>query len=76
MWDPEPAPADHPWRHMPHHAMTPHLSGTSLESQQRYAAGVRALIGSFLAGDELPSEDVIVQEGEIVGGAYKAAYAG
>jgi formate dehydrogenase len=75
VWDPEPAPADHPWRHMPHQAMTPHLSGTSLESQQRYAAGVRSLVGAFLGGDELPAEDVIVQDGDIVGGAYRAAYA-
>ena len=26
---------------MPHHAMTPHISGTSLSAQARYAAGVR-----------------------------------
>ena len=24
---PQPAPADHPWRTMPHHGMTPHISG-------------------------------------------------
>jgi len=29
---PQPAPADHPWRTMPHHGMTPHISGTSLSA--------------------------------------------
>ena len=27
VWFPQPAPADHPWRTMPHHGMTPHISG-------------------------------------------------
>ena len=25
VWYPQPAPAQHPWRTMPHHAMTPHV---------------------------------------------------
>ena len=29
VWFPQPAPNDHPWRTMPHHGMTPHISGTS-----------------------------------------------
>ena len=39
VWFPQPAPQDHPWRTMPHHGMTPHISGTSLSAQARYAAG-------------------------------------
>ena len=39
VWFPQPAPRDHPWRSMPHHGMTPHVSGTSLSAQARYAAG-------------------------------------
>ena len=39
VWFPQPAPADHPWRTMPHEGMTPHVSGTSLSAQSRYAAG-------------------------------------
>ena len=35
VWFPQPAPADHPWRSMPNHAMTPHTSGTSLSAQAR-----------------------------------------
>ena len=30
VWFPQPAPKDHPWRTMPNHGMTPHVSGTSL----------------------------------------------
>ena len=29
VWFPQPAPQDHPWRTMPHHGMTPHISGTA-----------------------------------------------
>jgi formate dehydrogenase len=27
VWFPQPAPRDHPWRSMPYHGMTPHISG-------------------------------------------------
>jgi formate dehydrogenase len=33
VWFPQPAPADHPWRTMPHNGMTPHISGSSLSAQ-------------------------------------------
>src|SRR5580704_15357598 len=39
VWFPQPAPQDHPWRTMPNAGMTPHISGTSLSAQARYAAG-------------------------------------
>ena len=35
VWFPQPAPQDHPWRTMPQHGMTPHISGTSLSAQAR-----------------------------------------
>src|SRR5882762_8132313 len=44
VWFPQPAPRDHPWRTMPHHGMTPHVSGTSLSAQARYAAGTREIL--------------------------------
>src|ERR1700722_4606780 len=44
VWFPQPPPKDHPWRTMPHHGMTPHISGTSLSAQTRYAAGVREIL--------------------------------
>ncbi len=33
MWDEQPAGKDHPWRYMPNNAMTPHISGTTLDAQ-------------------------------------------
>lgn len=33
VWDPQPAPKDHPWRYMPNQAMTPHISGTTIDAQ-------------------------------------------
>jgi formate dehydrogenase len=44
VWDLQPAPADHPWRTMPHNAMTTHTSGASLPSQAKYAAGTREIL--------------------------------
>jgi formate dehydrogenase len=44
LWFPQPAPKDHPWRSMPHHGMTPHISGSSLSAQARYAAGTREIL--------------------------------
>ena len=44
VWFPQPAPRNHPWRAMPHHGMTPHISGTSLSAQTRYAAGTREIL--------------------------------
>ena len=38
VWFPQPAPLDHPWRTMPNHGMTPHVAGTTLSAQTRYAA--------------------------------------
>lgn len=33
VWFPQPAPKDHPWRYMPNQAMTPHISGTTIDAQ-------------------------------------------
>lgn len=38
VWPEQPAPEDFPWRSMPNHAMTPHLSGTTLDAQVRAVA--------------------------------------
>ena len=74
VWYPEPAPPDHPWRRMPHHAMTPHVSGTTLEAQKRYAAGVRDSLMNFLQGEPIRDDYVMVSDGEIQSGSYKAIY--
>jgi formate dehydrogenase len=75
-WYPEPAPADHPWRTMPHQMLTPHVSGTTLDAQRRYAHDTRLCLEAYFSGDPLEKDHVIVQDGEIVGGAYAAAFGG
>ena len=60
VWFPQPAPRDHPWRTMPHHGMTPHISGTSLSAQARYAAGTREILECFFEGRPIRDEYLIV----------------
>ncbi|PWU30661.1 NAD-dependent formate dehydrogenase [Pseudomonas sp. RW407] len=67
VWFPQPAPADHPWRHMPHHGMTPHISGTSLSAQARYAAGTREILECYFENRPIRDEYLIVQGGELAG---------
>lgn len=67
VWFPQPAPQDHPWRRMPHHAMTPHTSGTSLSAQARYAAGVREILECWFDGKPIRDEYLIVQGGKLAG---------
>jgi formate dehydrogenase len=67
VWFPQPPPKDHPWRTMPHHGMTPHISGTSLSAQARYAAGTREILESFLAGEPIRAEYLIVDGGRLAG---------
>ena len=74
VWDPQPAPPDHPWRAMPNHAMTPHVSGTTLEAQKRYAAGVRESLTNFIQDQPLRDDYVMVSDGEIQSGSYRAIY--
>jgi formate dehydrogenase len=67
VWYPQPPPADHPWRTMPNEAMTPHVSGTSLSAQARYAAGTREIIEDFIAGRPIREEYLIVAGGALAG---------
>lgn len=46
VWFPQPPPPDHPWRTVPNNAMTPHVSGTTLSAQRRYAAGAREILNA------------------------------
>ena len=86
VWFPQPAPNDDPWRAMPHHALTPHTSGTSLSAQARYAAGVREILECWFEGKPIRDEYLIVQggalagagahsysEGDVTGGSEEAA---
>jgi formate dehydrogenase len=67
VWFPQPAPKDHPWRTMPHHGMTPHVSGTSLSAQARYAAGVREILECWFEGRPIREEYLIVAGGHLAG---------
>lgn len=67
VWFPQPAPKDHPWRTMPHHGMTPHISGSSLSAQARYAAGTREILESYFAGKPIRTEYLIVDKGKLAG---------
>lgn len=67
VWFPQPAPRDHPWRSMPHHGMTPHISGTSLSAQARYAAGTREILECHFEGRPIRDEYLIVQGGNLAG---------
>lgn len=75
VWDPQPAPEDHPWRTMPNHAMTPHISGTSLDAQRVYAEDTRLCLEAHFDGQPMEKDHLVVQDGEIVSGSYRAIYA-
>jgi formate dehydrogenase len=72
VWYPQPPPAVHPWRTMPHEAMTPHVSGTSLSAQARYASGTREILEDFLAGRTSREEYLIVAGGTLAGTGAKS----
>ena len=73
VWYPQPPPADHPWRTMPNDAMTPHVSGTTLSAQARYAAGTREILEDFFADKPIRDEYLIVAGGGLAG-TGKASY--
>jgi formate dehydrogenase len=72
VWYPQPAPADHPWRTMPFNGMTPHISGTSLSAQARYAAGTLEILQSFYEGKPIREEYLIVDAGALAGTGAKS----
>jgi formate dehydrogenase len=67
VWYPQPAPAAHPWRTMPNHGITPHISGSSLSAQARYAAGTREILESYFAAAPIRNEYLIVDGGALAG---------
>jgi formate dehydrogenase len=76
VWFPQPAPRDHPWRSMPHQGMTPHVSGTSLSAQARYAAGVREILECWLDDRPIREEYLIVEGGALAGSGAHSYSAG
>ncbi len=67
VWFPQPPPKDHPWRTMPHHGMTPHVAGTTLSAQARYAAGVREILECWLEKKPIRKTYLIVEDGKLAG---------
>jgi formate dehydrogenase len=76
VWFPQPPPNDHPWRSMPWHGMTPHVSGTSLSAQARYAAGTREILECWFEGRPIREEYLIVDKGKLAGAGAHSYSAG
>jgi formate dehydrogenase len=47
--------------------MTPHISGTTLSAQARYAAGTREILECFFEGRPIRDEYLIVEGGRLAG---------
>lgn len=76
VWYPQPPPVDHPWRSMPHNAMTPHISGTTLAAQARYAAGTREILENWFTNRPIREEYLIVSGGQLAGTGKESYTAG
>jgi formate dehydrogenase len=61
---------------MPHHGMTPHVSGTSLSAQARYAAGVREILECYFSKQPIRTEYLIVDKGNLAGAGAHSYSAG
>ncbi|AOW07251.1 hypothetical protein B0I72DRAFT_47474 [Yarrowia lipolytica] len=76
VWFPQPAPADHPWRSMRNkygagNAMTPHISGTCIDAQVRYAQGTKNILDMFFSGkQDYRPQDIICINGHYGTKAY------
>ena len=76
VWFPQPPPNDHPWRTMPHHGMTPHISGSSLAAEARYAAGTREILECWFEKRPIRNEYLIVDGGKLAGAGAHSYSAG
>lgn len=45
--------------------MTPHISGTSLDAQIRYATGAHDIVKRYLAGESQEQVNLIVENGQV-----------
>ena len=61
---------------MPHHGMTPHISGTSLSAQARYAAGTREILGTTISIHSIRNEYLIVDKDKLAGAGAHSYSAG
>lgn len=76
VWSTQPAPGDHPLRTAKNrfgggNAMVPHMSGTSLDAQKRYADGTKKILESYLSGKhDYNPQDLIVFNGDYATKSY------
>jgi len=75
VWDIQPSPEDHVWRTMRNsngggNSMVPHMSGTTLDAQKRYADGTKDIIKRYLAGEKQDPGNLIVENGQYASKAY------
>lgn len=68
VWDVQPAPQEHPLRRAKNplgggNGMVPHMSGTSIDAQERYANGTKSILEKFFKGEAYTPADVIVING-------------
>ncbi|KAI4244684.1 MAG: hypothetical protein L6R40_002888 [Gallowayella cf. fulva] len=76
VWFPQPAPKEHPLRYATNtqgggNATVPHMSGTSLDAQKRYAEGTKNILQSYFSGKhDYRPEDLIVKDGDYATKAY------
>jgi formate dehydrogenase len=52
---------------MPHQAMTPHVSGSTLSAQTRYAAGTREILECWFESRPIREEYLVVDGGKLAG---------
>ncbi|RMZ83551.1 hypothetical protein DV738_g1141, partial [Chaetothyriales sp. CBS 135597] len=76
VWFPQPAPKDHPLRYAKNtfsggNGMVAHMSGSSIDAQERYANGVKKILDSYFSGreDYTPS-DLILYKGDYATNSY------
>ena len=62
-----PLPPEHALWELPNLIMTPHISGTSLSAQARYAAGTREILECWFEGRPIREEYIIVESGQLAG---------
>jgi len=75
VWNVQPAPKDHIWRTIKNplgggNGMVPHYSGTTLDAQARYAAGVRSIVENYITEKTQDPQNVIVGVGKYETTAY------